>query len=147
MWAIFDSSWNRNRYSTNAVVARRRDTDFPLLNTPIAEPEIVQIILEEAIFHVLSWKYFKNANKFASLVRIAFFFSLFFLGVFFIKYIYSYTTFTPFQIMKLKNKIQHLNIFIKHQSSTSRSVFLCTTKCQIYMSIKIKFAVIQNKNK
>lgn len=76
------------------------------------------------------------------------FFSLFFfLGVFFIKYIYSYTTFTPFQIMKLKNKIQHLNIFIKHQSSTSRSVFLCTTKCHIYMSIKIKFAVIQNKNK
>lgn len=54
MWAIFDSSWNRNRYSTNAVVARRHDTDFPLLNTPIAEPEIVQIISEEAIFHVLS---------------------------------------------------------------------------------------------
>lgn len=48
--------------------------------------------------------------------------------------------------MELKNKIQHLNIFIKHQLSTSRSVFLCTSKCQIYMSIKIKFAVIQNKN-
>lgn len=53
MWAIFDSSWNRNRYSTNAVVARRRDTDFPLRNIPIAEPEIVQIISEEAIFYVL----------------------------------------------------------------------------------------------
>lgn len=47
--------------------------------------------------------------------------------------------------MELKNKIQHLNIFIKHQLSTSRSVFLCTSKCQIYMSIKIKFAVIQTK--
>lgn len=33
---------------------RWHDTDFPLLDIPIAEPESVQIISEEAIFHVLS---------------------------------------------------------------------------------------------